>query len=96
MTKKCPLTNDYVLYIACKECEVEYECRKGKIRNEKMEADRDILKIVKAELREKFNTLKEEHNLDWKQELKILSMLSADLAEELGQTASIMLRPKER
>lgn len=45
MAVKCPLTNDYVLYLECKECEVEYECRMGILKKEegkKMPKGHDI------------------------------------------------------
>ena len=50
----------------------------------------EILKTVKNELRIKFDEMIEYYNLDWKDELRILSMLTDDLSSQLVGTVTIV------
>jgi hypothetical protein len=55
-----------------------------------MQMDNDQLKTIKTEIRNKFDELIEQYNLDWKDELKILSMLTDDLSKNLVGTVTII------
>jgi hypothetical protein len=33
MAKKCPITNEYVLYVDCLECDDKYECQNGTLQS---------------------------------------------------------------